>query len=284
MHDDGHYQRRSQGLADEVQRSGWQVFACCWMPNLHVLLRTPESNLEPTLPVVATSHQVTPEEYVGFRSAATGRERAALLCRRWTGVSLAELARRFGLRHPDRSANLARRAKQREANSAADRCQIRQAESLWTSKKAKNKSDPCEATVAASPCHSDATAAAKSSKAASNSSLTIDVRVARGAVQRSRRRGLPNQSVTVRTPSSTGRSSPQISASTDRLGTLGCAGTLFPTTLADRTSMSVFPAEFCGGAARPLPDGVGSNTSLAAIAGAAIDAAAADSPADVSQE
>ena len=105
LHDDGHYQWLSQGLADEVQQSGWQVLACCWMPNLlHVVLRTPETNLEPILQVVATAHPVAPEEYVGFRSAATGRERAAWLCRRWTGVSLAELSRRFGLRHPAPSA------------------------------------------------------------------------------------------------------------------------------------------------------------------------------------
>jgi putative transposase len=105
---------------DEVQRSGWQVLAFCWMPNhIHVLLRTPEANLEQILQVVATAHQVAPEEYVGFRSAAAGREMAAWLCRRWTGVSLAELSRRFGLRHPDSSANLVRRAKQREADSAA---------------------------------------------------------------------------------------------------------------------------------------------------------------------
>ncbi len=105
------------------------------MPNLlHVLLRTPEANLEQILQVVATAHPVAPEEYVGFRSAAAGRERAAWLCHRWTGVSLAELSRRFGLRHPDRSANLVRRAKQRETDSAAYRRQIQQAKLLGTSK------------------------------------------------------------------------------------------------------------------------------------------------------
>ena len=36
----------TKGLADEVQRSGWEVMAYCWMPNhIHVLLRTPEPNL-----------------------------------------------------------------------------------------------------------------------------------------------------------------------------------------------------------------------------------------------
>ena len=58
------------------------------MPNLlHVVLRTPEANLEPILQVVATAHQVAPEEYVDFRSAAVGRELAALLCRRWRSFS-----------------------------------------------------------------------------------------------------------------------------------------------------------------------------------------------------
>ncbi len=46
FHDDGHYERFTRGLADEVKRSGWVVFAYCWMPNhIHVLLRTPEPNL-----------------------------------------------------------------------------------------------------------------------------------------------------------------------------------------------------------------------------------------------
>lgn len=97
--DDGHYQRLSQGLADEVQRSGWQVLACCWMRNhLHVLLRTPRGqslprhaalverlrgvDLEQIFQVVAMANPAAPEAYVGFRSAAVGREMAALLCRR----------------------------------------------------------------------------------------------------------------------------------------------------------------------------------------------------------
>ncbi len=46
FHDDGHYDRFTDGLADEVQRSGWQVIAYCWMPNhTHVLLQTPAPNL-----------------------------------------------------------------------------------------------------------------------------------------------------------------------------------------------------------------------------------------------
>ena len=46
FYDDGHYQRLTQGLQEEVQRSGWQVLAYCWMPNhTHLLIETPESNL-----------------------------------------------------------------------------------------------------------------------------------------------------------------------------------------------------------------------------------------------
>ena len=56
---------------------------------------------------------VEPAEYIGFRSRATGREIAALLCRRWTGDSLTLLSARFGLSHPDSASNLVRKAKSR---------------------------------------------------------------------------------------------------------------------------------------------------------------------------
>jgi len=46
FHDDGYYSRSTQGLIDEVFRSGWIVLAFCWMPNhIHVLIKTPEPNL-----------------------------------------------------------------------------------------------------------------------------------------------------------------------------------------------------------------------------------------------
>ena len=46
FHDRGHYERFTQGLQDEVQRSGWIVLAYCWMPNhIHALIQTPEPNL-----------------------------------------------------------------------------------------------------------------------------------------------------------------------------------------------------------------------------------------------
>jgi putative transposase len=46
FHDEGHYQRFTEGLVAQVDRCDWQVVAYCWMPNhIHVLLRTPQPNL-----------------------------------------------------------------------------------------------------------------------------------------------------------------------------------------------------------------------------------------------
>jgi len=69
------------------------------------------------LSVVAKYHEVDPQEYVGYRSGAAGREMAAYLCRQWTGLSLAKLSVVFGLEHPDSSSNLVRRAKRRAEES-----------------------------------------------------------------------------------------------------------------------------------------------------------------------
>ncbi|MEX1028181.1 MAG: transposase, partial [Candidatus Paceibacterota bacterium] len=39
FHNQGHYERMTRGLKDEVTRSGWKVFAFGWMPNhLHNLV------------------------------------------------------------------------------------------------------------------------------------------------------------------------------------------------------------------------------------------------------
>jgi len=44
--DDGHYARFTDGLRQEVERSGWIVLGYCWMPNhVHALIQTPEPNL-----------------------------------------------------------------------------------------------------------------------------------------------------------------------------------------------------------------------------------------------
>jgi len=53
----------------------------------------------------AFCHEVCSTEYIGFRSLAAGREVAALLCRRWTGETIASLSKRFGLAHPDSASN-----------------------------------------------------------------------------------------------------------------------------------------------------------------------------------
>ncbi|KAA1259143.1 chromosomal replication initiation protein [Rubripirellula obstinata] len=46
FHDQGHYDRFTKGLVDEVDRSGWVVVAFCWMPNhIHALIKTPQPNL-----------------------------------------------------------------------------------------------------------------------------------------------------------------------------------------------------------------------------------------------
>jgi hypothetical protein len=78
--------------------------------------------------VVADARGIDASQFVGFRSLAAGREMAALLCRRYTGSTLAELSEAFGLRHPDSSANLVRRAKQREEKSSGHRRQIKEIE------------------------------------------------------------------------------------------------------------------------------------------------------------
>ena len=44
--DAGHYDRFTQGLVDEVDRSSWTEIAYCWMANdIHALIRTSHPNL-----------------------------------------------------------------------------------------------------------------------------------------------------------------------------------------------------------------------------------------------
>ncbi|HBE62978.1 MAG TPA: hypothetical protein DDX19_09595 [Rhodopirellula baltica] len=41
FYDDGHYDRFTNSLKEEVTRSGWKILAFCWMPNhIHLLLKT----------------------------------------------------------------------------------------------------------------------------------------------------------------------------------------------------------------------------------------------------
>ena len=69
----------------------------------------------------ATARQfgTSADEYCGFRSRAGGRDVAAMLCRRWTTVTLRELSARFGLTHPDSASDLIARGK-RSAKSNRD--------------------------------------------------------------------------------------------------------------------------------------------------------------------
>lgn len=44
--DQGHYERFTKGLEEEVLRSGWIVLTYCWMQNhIHALIQTPQPNL-----------------------------------------------------------------------------------------------------------------------------------------------------------------------------------------------------------------------------------------------
>ncbi len=85
-------------------------------------------SIEEIMELVAVKHQVNSSHYVGFRSSAPGREMAALICRRFTSSTLAELSTAFGLGHPDSSANLVRQAKRRESKSANYRKRIKEIE------------------------------------------------------------------------------------------------------------------------------------------------------------
>ena len=81
--------------------------------------RTRAYSIGEIMELVAEEHDVDSSQYVGFRSSAPGREMAALVCRRFTSSTLAELSVAFGLGHPDSAANLVRRAKRQESELAA---------------------------------------------------------------------------------------------------------------------------------------------------------------------
>jgi hypothetical protein len=73
---------------------------------------TVDAILEATALEYATSAEA-------YRSGATGRDVAAMLCRRWTTATLGELSGRFGLSHPDSASDLIKRGK-RLADSHQD--------------------------------------------------------------------------------------------------------------------------------------------------------------------
>ena len=95
-----------------------------------LIRRTRAYSVEEIVDIVAEEHDVDSAQYVGFRSSAPGREMAALICRRFTSSTLAQLSVAFGLRHPDSAANLVRRAKRRESESAKYRSQLKAIEQV----------------------------------------------------------------------------------------------------------------------------------------------------------
>ena len=90
-----------------------------------LIRRTRAYWVEETMGVVVEEHDVNSAQYVGFRSSAPGREMAALICRRLTSSTLAQRSAAFGLGHPDSAANLVRRAKRRESESAKYRNRLK---------------------------------------------------------------------------------------------------------------------------------------------------------------
>ena len=103
FHDDGHYARFTQGLSDEVSRSG-----LLWMPNhVHALIKTPEPNW-----CRGMQHWLS-----GYANWYAKRNRR-------TSATLRELSDRFGLSHPDSASDLIRRGVKRiEQSSEAVRQQ-----------------------------------------------------------------------------------------------------------------------------------------------------------------
>ncbi len=68
-------------------------------------------SVEAILEATASQYGVSVEDYRGFRSTADGRDIAAMLCRRWTPMTLRELSAKFGLGHPDSASDLIKRGK-----------------------------------------------------------------------------------------------------------------------------------------------------------------------------
>jgi len=90
--------------------------------------RTQAYSIQEIMALVAEKHEVERSQYIGFRCSAPGREMAALVCRRFTSSTLAELSHAFGLGHPDRAANLVRRAKRVEFESPEYRNRLKKIE------------------------------------------------------------------------------------------------------------------------------------------------------------
>ena len=78
-----------------------------------VVTRASQLSPEFIISFVAKQSGQTLDDYRAFRSKAKNRDIAALLCRNLSNKSLAELSDAFGLKHPDSSSNLIKRAKLR---------------------------------------------------------------------------------------------------------------------------------------------------------------------------
>jgi chromosomal replication initiation ATPase DnaA len=70
--------------------------------------------VEEIIHATAREHGVEASDYATFRGRAAGRDMAAWLCRRWTGVSL----EKFGVEGIGSVSNLVRRAEQRRKTSS----------------------------------------------------------------------------------------------------------------------------------------------------------------------
>jgi chromosomal replication initiation ATPase DnaA len=75
-------------------------------------LKKSTQTVDAVIAATAKEYKVKPQEYVGFRSHAAGRDIAAFLCRRYTTATLAELSDRFGLTHQDSASGLVKRGRE----------------------------------------------------------------------------------------------------------------------------------------------------------------------------
>jgi REP element-mobilizing transposase RayT len=81
-------------------------------PQLRRELKKSTQTVDAVIAATAKEYKVKPQEYVGFRSHAAGRDIAAFLCRRYTTATLAELSERFGLTHQDSASGLVKRGRE----------------------------------------------------------------------------------------------------------------------------------------------------------------------------
>jgi putative transposase len=73
--------------------------------------RTGVITVDEVIEATAAVYGVDAEAYNGFRSRAGGRDIAAMLCRKYTTSTLADLSQQFGLSHPDSASDLVKRGR-----------------------------------------------------------------------------------------------------------------------------------------------------------------------------